>query len=70
MKFKLWQSADMQEPVKLIKANSYKPLSIAGIANNLSLDLSKFYNKDESVNRFQDKLQFSQPSIILYAIAH
>ena len=24
MKFKLWQSADMQEPVKLIKANSYK----------------------------------------------
>ena len=24
LKFKLWQSADMQEPVKLIKANSYK----------------------------------------------
>jgi len=24
MKFKLWQSADMQEPMKIIKANSYK----------------------------------------------
>ena len=24
VEYKIWQSADMQEPVKLIKANSYK----------------------------------------------